>query len=307
MFKKVGCGGAEAGVTTVDCMRSKPWKDVLAAIKPEGSQASLGGMGDFGPIPDGKVVFNDYKARAAAGNFIKRPMLVGNNANEIALFMVILGQTSGLQSPLLSVANGAFSCPSGTAAKARSDNKVKAYRYLYAGEWPNQSIAPNAGAWHGSEIGMVFGSIEYQQTFFGEMTAQKIEFPDTPNQKKLSKTMMNAWASFAKDPDNALDKLGWPTYDSTRPTIIKLGAPNSADVTFVDPANVDRSCGMLGNLLGKGSGGLSDLTSLLSGGGKGLGGLSGAGGMKGMGSGMAPPGVNAPAGPTVHNTRRVRV
>jgi hypothetical protein len=28
--------------------------------------------GDFGPIPDGKVVMEDYAARAAAGNFIKR-------------------------------------------------------------------------------------------------------------------------------------------------------------------------------------------------------------------------------------------
>lgn len=70
--QKAGCGGAESGEKTVECMRKKPWSEVLGAIKPEGSQAALGGMGDFGPSPDGKVVFNDYKARAAAGNFIKR-------------------------------------------------------------------------------------------------------------------------------------------------------------------------------------------------------------------------------------------
>lgn len=70
--QKLGCGGAEAAEKTVGCMRSKPWNQVLGAIKPQGSQASLGGMGDFAPSPDGKVVFNDYKARADAGNFIKR-------------------------------------------------------------------------------------------------------------------------------------------------------------------------------------------------------------------------------------------
>lgn len=70
--QSAGCGGVEAGEKTVDCMRKKPWNEVLEAIKPKGAQASLGGMGDFGPTPDGKVVFNDYKARAAAGNFIKR-------------------------------------------------------------------------------------------------------------------------------------------------------------------------------------------------------------------------------------------
>src|ERR1700760_3569253 len=96
-------------------------------------------------------------------------MLVGNNANEVALFLVILEQTSLLSNPMLKMANGAFSCPSGTAAKARSDKKVKSYRYLYAGEWPNQQLAPNAGAWHGSEIGAVFGSVENQQPFYGGM------------------------------------------------------------------------------------------------------------------------------------------
>ena len=71
--QKIGCGGSEAGNDKVlECMRSKPWKAVADAIKPEGAAASMGGMGDFGPAPDGKVVFSDYKARAAAGNFIKK-------------------------------------------------------------------------------------------------------------------------------------------------------------------------------------------------------------------------------------------
>jgi carboxylesterase type B len=194
-------------------MRTKSWKDVLAAIKPEGAAAGLGGMGDFGPIADNKVVFSDYKARSAAGNFIKRPMLVGNNDNEIALFAVILGQTAMLSSPTIKAAGGAFGCPSGSAAKARADNKVKSWRYLYAAEWPNQLIAPKAGAWHGSEIGAVFGSTEYQQEFYGKMTNQSINIPDTPAQKQLIKTMMTAWTNFAKDPENALEKLGWPVYD----------------------------------------------------------------------------------------------
>jgi cholinesterase len=138
-------------------------------------------------------------------------MLVGNNAHEINLFTIILGQPASKS--LATVAGGVFNCPSGDAAKARADNKVKAWRYLYAGEWPNQMIAKDAGAWHGSEIGMVFGSIEYQQQFYGKMTKQSISFPDTEEQKKLSKTMMTAWTSFAKDPENALEKLGWPVYD----------------------------------------------------------------------------------------------
>jgi carboxylesterase type B len=214
--QNLGCGGREAGGKTVDCMRSKPWKAVIEAIKPTSTQgAALGGMGDFGPHADGKVVFSDYKVRAAAGNFIKRPLLVGNNANEAAMFAVILGETTGLKSPALQLASAGFSCPAGDAAKARIDNKVKAWRYVYSGEWPNQDIASGVGAYHGSEIGMVFGTTEYMQTYFSKLSDQNIHFPDTPNQKTLMKTMMTAWASFAKDPENALGKLGWPVYDSS--------------------------------------------------------------------------------------------
>jgi hypothetical protein len=68
-------------------------------------------------------------------------MLVGNNENEISLFAVILGSTSNLASPMLKMANMIFGCPSGTAAKARGDNKVKSWRYMYAGDWPNQKLA----------------------------------------------------------------------------------------------------------------------------------------------------------------------
>jgi cholinesterase len=215
-------------------------------------------------------------------------MLVGNNANEIALFMVILNQVSALSSPLLSIANGAFSCPSGTAAQARTNAGVKAYRYLYAGEWPNQEIAPKAGAWHGSEIGMVFGSVEYQQQFFGDMIGQRISYPNTEAQKVLEKKMMSAWAAFAKDPDNALTKIGWPTYDEKKASIIQLGAPNSGNISFIDPAVVDKSCGLLDTMMSSmgGAGGLSGLTGLLGGLGKAPG---GAGLPKGMGS-SAPPG-----------------
>ncbi|KAF2422167.1 alpha/beta-hydrolase, partial [Tothia fuscella] len=232
--EKAGCGGASntTADASIKCMRAKPWKDVLNAIKPAGAGASLGGMGDFGPSPDGKVVFNDYKARTAAGNFIKRPMLVGNNGNEISLFTVILGITSGLSSPLYRYANAIFNCPSGSAAVARMQNKVKAWRYLYSGSWPNQNLADGAGAFHGSEIGLIFGSMENEQK----------SFPNTAEQSKLVQTMMNAWAGFAKDPENALEKLGWPLYDATKPTVIKLGDNNSSAVTFVNPSTVDTGC-----------------------------------------------------------------
>jgi len=256
-------------------------------------------MGTFGPIADEKVVFSDQKARAAAGNFIKRPMLVGNNANELSLFASILGSNT-FDSPMIKIANGAFGCPSGVAAKARTDAKVKAWRYLFAGDFPNQKLADGAGAFHGSEIGMAFGTTEFQQQFFAEMTGQKIgPFPDTPEQKKLIDVMMSAWSGFAKDPENGLERMGWPVYEASRPTIVQLGGPNSSAIDFISPANYDRSCGMLNAVLnsatsGGSSGGLSGLIGMLAPG-KGMPKMPGMPGMPGMPSmpipGPAPGGV----------------
>jgi len=307
--KKMGCGGEEAGAKALDCMRTKPWKDIADAIKPAGGGASLGGMGDFGPTVDNITVFGDYEKRAAAGNFIKRPMLVGNNKNEVTLFMVLLNQTSLIESPLLGLAGGLFGCPAGQAAKARVDNGVKAWRYLYAGEWPNQEIYPKAGAWHGAgvssrdlesrtvsltvvaEIAMVFGTTEYQHQYYGSKFQVNITLPSTEEQKKLAKIMMHAWASFAKDPEHGLTKeMQWPVYDPKGNTVIELGGANSSKITDLSVKTEDSTCGMMDMLLGMiGPNPLSSITSMGKGGpGNSLGSLGslmgGLGGLFGLGS-----------------------
>jgi cholinesterase len=78
------------------------------------------------------------------------------------------------------------------------------------GVWPNVALGPKTGAFHNAEIPMVFGTSE---TKVGTTK-------DTPEEAKLSKLMMHAWASFAKDPENGLSKLGWPIYDPTSTLIV---------------------------------------------------------------------------------------
>lgn len=113
--------------------------------------------------------------------------------------------------------NLAFGCPSQTSANERKNSGVKAWRYRYFGNWPNQNVSSNGdpGAYHGSELGMVWGT-----------TNAMSDVPDTSSQAKLSKLMMHAWATFAKDPEGGLSKLGWPLYDETGmsyfPSIIRI-------------------------------------------------------------------------------------
>jgi len=60
----LGCGGADAGAKTVECVRGKTGDEVSK----KANELKL----SFGPRADGKVVFADNEARGKAGNFIKR-------------------------------------------------------------------------------------------------------------------------------------------------------------------------------------------------------------------------------------------
>jgi len=77
---KLGCGDASSNPTSqLACMRSKASKAITDAI-PQTNQAL--GAASFWPTIDEKLVFSDYPARDAAGNFIKIPMLIGNTDYE---------------------------------------------------------------------------------------------------------------------------------------------------------------------------------------------------------------------------------
>jgi hypothetical protein len=103
-------------------------------------------MGAWGPKVDGRVVFADGVERRRTGRFVCRPVLAGNTNNEGATF-ARESRVGGANTVCV------FRCPAANAAEA--------WRYLYAGEWPNQQLGACCpgikGAWHGAEIVLVLG------------------------------------------------------------------------------------------------------------------------------------------------------
>jgi cholinesterase len=71
MTQKLGCGGQDKGDETVKCAQGKAWQQVQAAIPGNKGQANVFQTG-FGPIPDEKVLPNNYYARAKAGKLIMK-------------------------------------------------------------------------------------------------------------------------------------------------------------------------------------------------------------------------------------------
>ena len=93
-------------------------------------------------------------------------------------------------------------CGPMSGAAARRKAGVPAWRYRWFGEWPNLEIYPGVASYHSMDCPIVFGATERASTT-----------PDTPEEAQFVKNVMTAWATFTKDPDHGLEKLGWPLYD----------------------------------------------------------------------------------------------
>ncbi|KAH8697482.1 putative carboxylesterase [Talaromyces proteolyticus] len=232
----LGCGDASGDPASVlSCMRSKSWQDVLNAI-PAASKIP-GASASFGPTIDNIIVFSDYISRSVNGNLIKRPMMIGNNNWEPGLFqpMLAVENITLPSSTWAFLMFSLFTCPTSYRALAGQVNKVPTWRYRYFGNFPNMQLSTpseNQGAWHGSEIPMVFGT---------DMDIQD-KVARTAEEEIMSTYMRKAWTTFAKDPVNGLVQYGFPEYNANGNTLIQLAINNETSPNPTNPAQYDTGC-----------------------------------------------------------------
>lgn len=224
----VGCGGASSTNVTA-CMHTKTATEIIDALSATSGSGST--LGSFGPTIDGVVVFSNYTERSLAGNFTKKPMLIGNTDNEAGLFI----STSSLQG--LSYPDAywqtfnliGFTCPTGYRANFSIKANVPTWRYRYFGSFPDTMITSNAGAWHASDIPILFDT-------------NIVTPPETTEQVAIGKYMRGAWAAFAKDPENGLTNYGWPRYEAGKDTLIRLAYNNQTGTNLANPSLYDAEC-----------------------------------------------------------------
>jgi cholinesterase len=104
----------------------------------------------------------------------------------------------------------------------------------YMATYPNSQIVASHGAIHGSEIGLVWETMEN--------IANAIGIKSTSDHNALSKVIRHAWATFAKDPQNGLTKLVWPKYDPSQKTLIRFGYQNARKADLATGNEYDKRC-----------------------------------------------------------------
>jgi len=98
----------------------------------------------------------------------------------------------------------------------RAKAGVPIWRFRYFGDWDNLRLYPTSGAYHGSDLEMIFGASE-----------DVSGLPESAPEMEMQALMQRTWAVFADDPVKGLEReMGWPVYGSIR----KL--PNQTGIQF---------------------------------------------------------------------------
>ncbi|RFU30907.1 hypothetical protein B7463_g5410, partial [Scytalidium lignicola] len=230
----VGCDQS-SDQAVLGCMRNHNISTVLAAML---SIPQQGVAPTFGPLIDEELVFSNYTERTLSGKFAKQPFLMGSNDNEAGFYVMRYAGNNEItlnETQQQAITFEEFTCPIAADAATKTtfgSKSVPVWRYEYFGDWPNLRLYPGSKAYHTSEVSMVFGTSEL---ITGE--------PNTPLQDVVSRYMRHAWATFAKDPMNGLHKqLGWPVYNPSGDTLVRLGYGNDTKASFVNPAEYDTPC-----------------------------------------------------------------
>ena len=207
--------GCSDTATQLDCMRSKSLTEIIDGVESLGT----GYPPTFVPMPDGKVVFDNYPSRMAQGQFIKVPMIIGSNDREV------FGDTHATLQE--------FTCPVKQLVESRRAYGVPAWRYRYFGGGPGPASSVPADpftvegftgpAVHGSEIFHVFDTR-------GRVGNLSPLFPQTPQTVAVAKQFQTVWSAFAKDPQEGPTKHGWPLYDP-KGELFRTILGNESDLT----------------------------------------------------------------------------
>ncbi|TQV96670.1 hypothetical protein V2A60_002945 [Cordyceps javanica] len=232
--KQLGCCTRK---DVYECVKKANWREVEAAaasVKPGKSSSPLRSVPPFYPIPDEEIVFSDYVARTKEGQFAKIPIFSGNNHNEAGYYK-IPAYGKGVvptQAQVDSFHLESFTCPIAYQANAHERHGVPAWVWRYLGDWDNTRLYPTSGAYHGTDLHMIYGAS-------GDVSG----ISPVADQKKLTEVMQQAWFAFSNDPwDGLTNGLGWPRYDEKSNSLIVLGKENSPDPVFVRPSEFNAPC-----------------------------------------------------------------
>ncbi|KAF4448610.1 alpha beta-hydrolase [Fusarium albosuccineum] len=213
------------------CIQETNGTEIIEVYNKYNASENEGAMLAFGAMADDETIFTNWTERRDRGLVSRLPMLIGSTSNDYSSLYSPFDGSAPNQTEVGLLTDEVFNCRARIASQARHNLNSSIWRYRYYGEWPNLNPLPWLGAYHASDIPMVFG------------TSDLYGGSNTPEEADWSKYMQAAWAAFTKDPKHGLTRLGWPRYNEDEKTLVKLGVDGSARVVLAPGSEGDEGCG----------------------------------------------------------------
>ncbi|KAL4910529.1 hypothetical protein BDW74DRAFT_172000 [Aspergillus multicolor] len=205
-FSSVAAGVGCAGLTAreeLSCMQNASAVDIVSFWQ-EYNLGHEDGQLSFTTVVDGVTKFADYTARARAGNYSKLPAIIGTNYNEMASLIDWPGVAGPNLTDLRIQTLGHQQCPANYNTMVRYKTNSTTFRYLNDASFPNISPRPWEGAYHTSELPLLFGT-------FTQYGWAENSIPSVLEYATAAK-WQDFYVAFARDPRNALPDAGWPAW-----------------------------------------------------------------------------------------------
>ncbi|RDW83643.1 uncharacterized protein DSM5745_03969 [Aspergillus mulundensis] len=185
--KALGCNYGTDADAELECMRQVSWVQIEEFINRYSGEAEL----DFSNyIPDERYIFTNETTRYIEGKVARGPEIRSNTASE----MPTANRTATDQT------QRQWLCKGVQESALRYEHGLDTYRYLWAGNFSNISPEPWLGAFHWSDLLMIFGTYGKDVGHISELEV------DT------SIAMQDLFLAFLKDP-RALESEGWAAFE----------------------------------------------------------------------------------------------
>lgn len=225
---RVGCGNTTSQDDLFACMQKVDASTIIEVYNKYNSSLNGGQALSFQPTADNRTRFENYTDSQNRGLFAHLPTIYSTVNNEGASLVDF--NPAGINQTAADAFTASFaSCPGDASAGAKASFGVPVWRTRYFGTWPNLNPLPWLGAYHSSDIPMIFATSD-------------LRGPDTQTEAAVSRYYQGTWAAFARDPVDGLKEYGWPTYNPKGKTLIELGLNSSVRAVFADSDSFDALC-----------------------------------------------------------------
>ncbi|KAE9362952.1 carboxylesterase [Stipitochalara longipes BDJ] len=182
---------------------------------------------------DNKYVFSNYTGRYLNGQIAQLPKIIGTTAREASALVPypVHNASVGPSEQLIVAQTLATVCAAYNTSILRNEVNLPTYRYEWAGNFTNIAPVSWLGAYHYSDLYMLFGSYGIAPGVITDLEVQ------------TSEKMQDFFLDFVTDP-NSLPGNGWPEYmvDQTGGGKLAQFGADGQVVQFVDGDAVEGAC-----------------------------------------------------------------